>query len=214
MTYARVVIQCLAFAGVLWCGVTLSLAQSRTVPTSGTWGDSGTHPTATSFADSAVVAVRADDSQRGALQSGRSNVDDVFEHLNADAGRALFFARRAVSAHGGQEITLEHILLGILAVSPVTVQRLMATEWTPERLEQELIQRVAMLQKIPESSVVNFSSSTEQILVRASADAKQGGSITITLHHLLLALVEDQGAAGQLLRDAGVTAENINQGAK
>ena len=144
-------------------------------------------------------------------QSGRRNMDNVFDRLSPEAGRALFFARGAVSKHGGHELAAEHVLLGILAVAPATIQRFANAEWTPQRLEQTLIQGVQSVDKVPESVDIGFSVGTQQVLARAAEAARRKGSMTIDLQHLLLGLVDDHGAAGELLRRAEVTAAKINE---
>jgi ATP-dependent Clp protease ATP-binding subunit ClpA len=136
-------------------------------------------------------------------------VQAAIGRLSESSAKVLFTARRSVSRFGGTNIESEHLLLGICDVAPSALEPFIATDWSVNRIQDRLVTFVSAAQKVPEDAEVSAGVSTNRILVRAAMEADIFASDRIEIGHVLLALVTDDGNAGRLLREAGVTHEKV-----
>lgn len=136
----------------------------------------------------------------------------MLERYTEGARRALFFARYALSRHGADEITPEHLLLGLMPrltyqgtdfQQATTAARLLELAGLDnETVYRRMTPRGA---RLPVSVEVPFSASTRRCLVAAGREADQMNARPITTGHLLLGLLQADGtAAATLLHDAGL----------
>src|SRR5687768_1671180 len=79
---------------------------------------------------------------------------DVVESFGEDSSKVMFFARLAVSDHGGATLDPEHFLLGLVQQSPNTLARFVAPEWPLSRLEAEVAKNLKAFPKPPEDADV------------------------------------------------------------
>jgi hypothetical protein len=145
--------------------------------------------------------------------AGLREFADIVDEFDRDLGLVLAYARLSVSDDGGVTLDPEHFLLGLLRHSPTTVGRFAAQGWTTDRLERGVSMTLKGLPKPAEGATVLGSRRTIQLLSRARSNSqKRGGSSLIRMEDLLWALTADNGPAGRILRDAGIT--SVNAGPK
>jgi ATP-dependent Clp protease ATP-binding subunit ClpC len=129
----------------------------------------------------------------------------MFERFTEEARRSLFFARYAVTDHGGSAIEPEHLLLGAThkrhAVLPLS--------FTPailSTMEDRLIAAVSRGEKkLPTTVEIPFSDAAKDVLKRAAVEADDLNSKEIRTAHLILGILSaTQGVAFDVLHDAGV----------
>ena len=136
----------------------------------------------------------------------------VFEKYSEDALRSLFYARHAVSEHGGAEILPEHVVLGVLIGAPATIQRFAANLESAESLRARLVAHIGRVEKLATEVEIPFAEPTREALLQSAieADEWQGGHIEPE-HLLLGVLVKTSGVAADALLDAGVAIVGIRQ---
>jgi ATP-dependent Clp protease ATP-binding subunit ClpC len=128
----------------------------------------------------------------------------MFDRYNEDARRALFFARYAVTEHGGGAIEPEHVVLGVLRGGPQAVFRFAAVEDAARVIGDSLVQTLKG-PRLATSLEIPFSLRTRDALERALVEADDLGNTEIWPEHLMLGvLVKTSGAATDALTKAGV----------
>jgi ATP-dependent Clp protease ATP-binding subunit ClpA len=145
-----------------------------------------------------------------AVQAGPTRGSPNFEQYTEDSRKALFFARFAVSEHGGSGIDSEHLLLGILRAAPEAVTRLMAPGWSLQQMQERVVALLPTGQRVEESVEIPFSRAAADVIVRASEEAIALNNNEVRPEHLLLVLLSfEEAPTGQLLREAGLTRDAI-----
>ncbi|RPH60690.1 MAG: hypothetical protein EHM89_08485 [Acidobacteria bacterium] len=133
-----------------------------------------------------------------------------FERYTEDSRKALFFARFAVSEHGGSRIDSDHLLLGILRAAPEALTRFMASGWSLQRMQDRAVALLPPGQRVEESVEIPFSRAAADVIVRASEEAIALTNNEVRPEHLLLVLLNfEETPTGQLLREAGLTRDAI-----
>jgi len=145
----------------------------------------------------------------GQLSQPKPTPGDVIKAFSEDASKMMFVARLAVSDHGGATLDPEHFLLAFIQQSANTMGRFVAPEWPLPRLEAEIAKTLKAFPKPSEEADVSPGPRTTRLLVAAAEIAVAEGSASVRPEDLLRAMINDQGTAGNLLRQAGVTAEGI-----
>jgi hypothetical protein len=134
----------------------------------------------------------------------RQAQDLALDRYTEQARRALFFARAAVSEHGGTDIADVHLLLGMLEGAP-ELGPLMRPAVDIQQLSTCLIGAVAASPRLPVSVELPLDAASEAILLEAPRVAAGFGQSTVTPVHLFLAFLEQApDAAAECLRAAGV----------
>ena len=127
----------------------------------------------------------------------------MFERYTEPARRALFFARFAVSTHGGTAIETDHLLLGLLRERRGFISSLCAhARVDVEPLQMQVEERLAVGVRVPTTMEIPFSADTKRILYSAVGEADRLSHNHIGIEHLLLALlnaVETPAARALLL---------------
>src|SRR5205823_14740460 len=135
--------------------------------------------------------------------------DIPIERLTVESRRVLFFAREAVSRHGGDQITPSHLVLGILRAVPGSIgQFITSPGWSEQLIEERFVATIAGEPLLPESQSIPFASASKLVLGRAVQNADDLGAVAIRPEHLLLPLLDDDRTK-QVLRGAGITPERI-----
>src|SRR5471030_992852 len=129
---------------------------------------------------------------------------------------AILSAQSTATRHGHQQIDVEHLLSAlltqegglagsILAKGGVTVEAL------ARKLESEL-------ERLPKVSVPSgaadqlyVTARLNKLLTKAEDEAKKLKDDYISVEHVLLAAIDDRGAAGKLLKEFGLTEERLMQ---
>jgi ATP-dependent Clp protease ATP-binding subunit ClpA len=126
-----------------------------------------------------------------------------FDRCTMEARRAVFHARQAVADLGGQAITPEHLLCGLLNADVLASRHFV----TLPMAGAELRDRVAALLGdggVPGVVDVPLSTEAKQVLNRAWAEAEALGHLKIHSDHLLLGVLACESAAASLLKANGL----------
>jgi ATP-dependent Clp protease ATP-binding subunit ClpB len=127
------------------------------------------------------------------------------------AQESIQAAQRLAARNGQQQIESEHLLLPLLeqegGVAPAILGKA-GVDPKPlrERLEREI-------QRLPRVSGAGDQPGPgprlNRVLMKAEDEAKAFKDEYVSVEHLLLALLDDAGAAGRLLKEAGATRDKV-----
>src|SRR5579875_3475950 len=137
-----------------------------------------------------------------------------FNRLTEKSQEAIRQAQAIAIEHGNQQVDVEHLLLALLdqegGLAPSILQRAdVAVDPLRKRVQQEIdkLPKVSGIANRPDQ--VYVTSRLSQLFTRAEEQAKRLKDEYVSVEHFLLAMTEDQGAAGKLLRDAGANRDRI-----
>ena len=134
------------------------------------------------------------------------NVDQdlTFDRFTEPARLALFYARVALSEHGGTAIADTHVLLGIFKAAP-ELGPLMRPTVNIQRLSECLVGGVAAPSLLPTSTEVPFEPAAKAAVLEAARIADRFGQLDVAPAHLFLAVLKQlPSAATECLRSAGI----------
>jgi ATP-dependent Clp protease ATP-binding subunit ClpB len=130
------------------------------------------------------------------------------------AQEALSSAQRLAVRFGQQQVDVEHLLLALLdqegGLAPAILQK---TDISVDALKLRVQRELERLPKVsgpsggPEQIMV--SSRLNRVLVQVEDEAKRLKDDYISIEHLLLALTDDTGSAGRILKEFGVTRDRL-----
>ena len=133
------------------------------------------------------------------------------------AREALANAQKTAAKLNHQQIDLEHLLLALIEQDRgLTSAILNKAGVSPESLAGKLHRD---LEKLP--SVTSASGTPEnqygsgrfnKLIADAEDEAKRLKDEYVSVEHLLLAMVDDKGASGMMLREAGLTKKRLETG--
>jgi ATP-dependent Clp protease ATP-binding subunit ClpB len=130
------------------------------------------------------------------------------------AQESLAGAQRLASRLGQQQVDVEHLLLALLdqeqGLAPAILSKAnVSVDALKVRVQRELerLPRVSGPSGGPEQ--VHVSSRLNRLLTQAEDEAKQLKDDYISVEHLLLAMTEDTGTAGRILREFAVTRDRL-----
>jgi ATP-dependent Clp protease ATP-binding subunit ClpA len=136
----------------------------------------------------------------------------MFDRYNDEAKRALFFARMAVSQHGGAELEPEHLLIGLLRAQPEATLRFAPAALDADDLCERLAAAITDKTRPSKSIEVRLSAASIAALEQAKIEADDLSSVAIRPEHLILGImVKTDGAAATALRDAGARPSAIRE---
>jgi ATP-dependent Clp protease ATP-binding subunit ClpC len=138
----------------------------------------------------------------------------MFERFTPQARQAVYFARYEASQFGGTSIESEHFLLGVLRADEAMSARLLGSNASVESLRACIRKQHPARQTVSTSVDIPLSHESRRVMVYANQESeRQGGDIGPA--HLLLGLMrEEQSFAARLLRESGVTIEQLRAEAK
>jgi len=137
-----------------------------------------------------------------------------FNRLTEKSQEAIRQAQSLAVQHGNQQVDVEHLLLAMLEQEGgLAPSILLRADVALEPLHKRLLQDVEKLPKVSGSAVradqVYITTRLSQLLERAEQQAKRLKDEYVSIEHLLLATAEDQGPAGKLLRESGLTRDRL-----
>jgi ATP-dependent Clp protease ATP-binding subunit ClpC len=131
----------------------------------------------------------------------------MFEKYTDKARRTIFFARYEVSKLGGQLISPEHLLLGLLREDDSVLPRLLGEQDKPvrEAIRQRVVERCRVGEEISTSVEIPLADEMKDLLKYAGEESEGMGQGQIGTEHLLLGLLRVEGSlAAGVLGEQGV----------
>jgi ATP-dependent Clp protease ATP-binding subunit ClpB len=130
------------------------------------------------------------------------------------AQEALADANRRASSNGQPQVDVEHLLLALLeqegGLAPSILRK---ANLNVDNLRRRVEQEVERLPKVSGSGAepdrVSITGRLNRVLSKAEDEAKRMKDDYVSVEHLLLALIEDGGTAGRLLKEAGLTRDRL-----
>jgi len=118
--------------------------------------------------------------------------------------------------YGHQQVDVEHLLSALLdqerglAVSILNKANV-DVESLKQRLEQELDKMPKVSSSTGAADNVYITGRLNKLLTQAEDESKKLGDAYVSIEHVLLAITDDRGTAGRLLKDSGITRERLMQ---
>jgi uncharacterized protein (TIGR03435 family) len=137
----------------------------------------------------------------------------MFNRFTLRADQVLFYARSEVSQLGSRAIEPEHILLGLLDEGKGLGSRILArTGVAFDDFRSDIVGRLTVGEKIPESDEIPFSASCESALQYAAEEADRLLHSHIGTEHLLVGLLrEERSVAAEVLAARGLRIEAVRE---
>ncbi|HKE06018.1 MAG TPA: Clp protease N-terminal domain-containing protein, partial [Blastocatellia bacterium] len=130
------------------------------------------------------------------------------------AQQALSAAQSKAARYGNQQVDVEHLLDALLEqerglAASILNKAEISADAVKQRVEQEL-------QRLPKVTVaaggpdqIYVTGRLNRLLAQAEDEAKKLKDDYVSVEHLLLAMTDDTGATGRVLREFGVTRERL-----
>jgi ATP-dependent Clp protease ATP-binding subunit ClpB len=130
------------------------------------------------------------------------------------AQEALQAAQKLALRKNNQQIDVEHVLLALLEQEGgLTASVLKKLEIPSERLKRRVEQEVDKLPKVTGSAggpdQFYLTGRLNRLLVQAEDEAKKLKDDYVSVEHLLLAMTDDGGTTGRLLKEAGLSRDQL-----
>ena len=127
------------------------------------------------------------------------------------AQEAVQEALKRAERQGQQAIEPEHLLSGILqAAEEVTRFIFQKLGLNPTTVQQAVDAQIGSLPKV-QGGQPYLSQQSSQVLQKAEDLAQQGGDEYVSVEHLLMAIADVQCTAGKMLKDMGLTQEELKK---
>jgi ATP-dependent Clp protease ATP-binding subunit ClpB len=130
------------------------------------------------------------------------------------AQEAIASAQTKAVRYGHQQIDVEHVLAALLEQEGgLATSILTRTQIDPATLKQRIEQELERMPKVSGSSgapdQVYLTGRLNQLLAKAEDEAKKLKDEYISIEHILLAMTEDGGATGRILKELSVTRDRL-----
>ena len=135
-----------------------------------------------------------------------------FNKLTVKAQEAFQSAIEIAQNYGNQVIDPEHLLASLIQESGGLADTIMKkTGGNTNAIKLKINESLEILPKVSGAGVGNqqLSQNTAKLLDTAAEEAKKLQDEYVSTEHLLIALSEDKGKAGQLLRDNGILKNSV-----
>ena len=134
--------------------------------------------------------------------------------LTQKSQEALQAAQTKGLRYGHQEADAEHLLLALLEQPEGLVPRLLARMDVPvealrSEVERDLERRPRVSGPGAEAGKIYVTNRLQQVFLRAEDEARRLKDEYVSVEHLLIALAEEQGAAGRMLKTFNVTRDAV-----
>ncbi|MBV9083799.1 MAG: ATP-dependent chaperone ClpB [Acidobacteriaceae bacterium] len=137
-----------------------------------------------------------------------------FNRLTEKSQEAVRQAQSKAIEYGNQQVDVEHLLLAMLEQEGGLAPSILLRADVPlENLHSRLVKEIEKLPKVSGAGTspdqVYITARLSQALNKAEEQAKRLKDEYVSIEHLLLAIADDQGASGKLLRDFGLTRDRL-----
>ncbi len=136
----------------------------------------------------------------------------MFERYTERSRRVIFFARYEALQYGSPVIAPEHVLLGLVREDKTITSRFFPFRHnlSADSIRKEIEDRIAVRDRIPQTTELHLSSETKKILFYANEESRGMKSRTIGPEHLLLGLLrEESSVASEILIKFGLRASDV-----
>jgi len=129
---------------------------------------------------------------------------------------ALSSAQSKAVRYSHQQVDVEHLLLALLEqdrglASSILNKANVDVESLRRTIEQELDRVPKVTGPTGEPGQVYVTSRLNRLVTQAEDESKRLGDEYVSVEHVLLAMADDTGAAGRILRQFGITEERLMQ---
>ncbi len=137
-----------------------------------------------------------------------------FNRLTEKSQEAIRQAQTLATRFGNQQVDVEHLLLALLEQEGgLTPSILLRADIPVEALHKRVEQEVDKLPKVSGGATgadqLYITNRLSRLFTIAEDQAKRLKDEYVSVEHLLLAIAEDQGASGRILRDFGLTRDRL-----
>ncbi len=137
-----------------------------------------------------------------------------FNRLTEKSQEAIHLAQSTALKYGNQQVDVEHLLLAMLEQEGgLAPSILLRADVKLEPLHKRLVSEIEKFPKVTGGATradqVYITNRLSQLFTSAEEQAKRLKDEYISIEHLLLAVAEDQGTAGKLLREFGLTRDRL-----
>jgi ATP-dependent Clp protease ATP-binding subunit ClpB len=137
-----------------------------------------------------------------------------FNRLTEKSQEAIRQAQTIATNHGNQQVDVEHLLLAMLEQEGGLAPSILLRADVPlENLHRRLKQEIDKLPKVSVGGTrpdqVYVTARLNRLFTVAEEQAKRLKDEYVSIEHFLLAATEDQGPAGNILREFGATRDRL-----
>jgi ATP-dependent Clp protease ATP-binding subunit ClpB len=137
-----------------------------------------------------------------------------FNRFTEKAQETLSGSQRLAERFGQQQVDVEHLLLSMLdqdqGLAPAILSKAnVSVEALKVRVQREIERLPRVSGAGGSSDQLHLSSRLARLLTQAEQEARALKDDYISVEHLLLALTEDTGTTGRILKEFGVTRERL-----
>src|SRR5436189_2628229 len=148
---------------------------------------------------------------RRRMRSSRGGTSMATNQFTEKAQEALQNAQRLATRFGNPQVDLEHLLLALLdqdgGLTPVILEK---AGIPAEPLKLRVQREIERLPKVSGAGEPRVSGRLNTLLsTQVETEASHFKDELVSVEHLLLALTEDTGAAGRILKEFGVTRDKL-----
>ena len=133
--------------------------------------------------------------------------------LTQKAQEALGAAQSKAARYGHQQVDVEHLLSALLdqengLATSILSKSGVNVDAFKRRIEQEL-ERMPRVSGGGGADQIYITARLNRVLAQAEEEAKKIKDEYVSVEHLLLAMIDDSGTAGRLLKEFGINARKI-----
>src|SRR4029077_10458179 len=130
------------------------------------------------------------------------------------AQEAISSAQTKAARYGHQQVDVEHLLASLLEQEGgLATSILSKTEINVDNLKRRVEQELERMPKVSQAAggpeQIYITARLNRLLAQAEDEAKRLKDEYISIEHLLLAMTDDGGATGRLLKEFGVTRQRL-----
>ena len=132
------------------------------------------------------------------------------DRFTLKAQEALQNSQTIATDHNHQYIDCEHLLLALMRQEDGLAPRILAKmDASPELLIEKLEQHLDEQPQVSGITDIHITSRLNSALISAEKAAKKMKDDYISVEHILIALIDSEGACGRILRESGVTRDGL-----
>jgi len=137
-----------------------------------------------------------------------------FNRFTEKLQEALRAAQSKAARSQHQQIDVEHLLLALLEQEGgLAPNLLLKADIKLDSLHRRLVQELDKLPRVSGSGAnldqIHVTSRLQQVLVKSEDEAKRLKDEYISIEHVVLAMLDDAGAAGKILKESGLTRDRL-----